>query len=34
VVERYPDVGAHQTALHYIAACETVLAELEGKKQK
>jgi len=27
VVQNYPDVGAHQTALKYIAACEVVLAE-------
>ena len=27
VVMNYPDVGAHQTALRYIAACEIVLAE-------
>lgn len=27
VVNNYPDVGAHQTALKYIAACEIVLAE-------
>jgi outer membrane protein assembly factor BamD len=27
VVMHYPDVGAHQTALRYIAACEVVLAE-------
>jgi outer membrane protein assembly factor BamD len=27
VVRNYPDVGAHQTALRYIAACEVVLAE-------
>ena len=26
VVHQYPDVGAHQTALRYIAACEIVLA--------
>ena len=29
VVLHYPDVGAHQTALKYIAACEAVLAEKE-----
>ena len=29
VVQNYPDVGAHQTALKYIAACEVVLAEKE-----
>jgi outer membrane protein assembly factor BamD len=27
VVLNYPDVGAHQTALRYIAACEVILAE-------
>jgi outer membrane protein assembly factor BamD len=31
VVRHYPDVGAHQTALKYIAACEMVLAEQETK---
>jgi len=30
VVQQYPDVGAHQTALKYIAACKTVLAEQEA----
>lgn len=31
VVQHYPDVGAHQVALRYIAACETVLAEKEAE---
>jgi outer membrane protein assembly factor BamD len=31
VVQHYPDVGAHQTALKYIAACETMLAEKEAE---
>jgi len=31
VVRKYPDVGAHETALKYIAACEMVLAKQEAE---
>ncbi|MBW2176175.1 MAG: outer membrane protein assembly factor BamD [Deltaproteobacteria bacterium] len=34
VVRQYPDVGAHQTALRYIAACETIIAELDAPPKK